>query len=629
MKELFKKTAANSGRTEKGSPSGPEQNGTENETSSSKKLKESSTPASYGHENFIKKFFRGMVKYRFAISCAAVVLLTAIVIGAMFGGRNSAIVSNDPDNTQIIAENNTPEPAATEPAEETVPPTAPATVPPADPNETIPPIVTQEPYEPVETPVPYHTPLIFEVRDDTIAKYGFHDKIIPSVQERLMVLCYMDQDEPTDYFGRVTKGALEAFQRRSDLPVTGELDRTTYYKLFDVNAKVYLCSVGDEGTDVQAIEERLYELGYLDEANEVFDEATRDAVVDFQQRNDLDADGKVGRNTKEALYNPECVAKAWAFGDTGEKVLTYQNRLRELGYLTTEPDGVYGKDTQMAVRRFQMQNQLIEDGYLGPSTIEKLMSDDAVGNALSISMQGSDVLNVQTRLHELNYMKASDVNGYFTSLTEKAVKLFQKNNNLQQDGKVGRNTMRVLMSDEAIKAAAPVTNTPPSSGGGNNGGGNNGGGNSGGGNNGGGNNGGGGGGGNNGGGNSGGSDVQSKINNFISVARSKLGCKYVRGGKGPNVFDCSGFVYWVLNHSGVSQGYMTSYMWRSCTRYQRNNSIYNVKKGDVIVYYGHVAICSGTWTMIDASSSKGKVVERSFNGNYWYRNFICSFRIFR
>ncbi len=68
---------------------------------------------------------------------------------------------------------------------------------------------------------------------------------------------------------------------------------------------------------------------------------------------------------------------------------------------------------------------------------------------------------------------------------------------------------------------------------------------------------------------------------------------------------------------------MTSYMWRSCTRYQRNNNINNVKRGDVIVYYGHVAICSGKWTMIDASQSNGSIVERSFNSNYWHRNFIC------
>lgn len=598
MKELLKKTAeritgffralaSGSGEKEENEPSANEA-----------KLKNKNTGSSASKAgSAIRKAFGGIVKYRFAVSCAAVVILSAIVIGSVLGGR-SAGATNNPVVTEVIASNNTPAPANTEAVSD-------------DPSgfkdphnvvaETFPPYETPEPYEPVTTVIPVITAIPVEIDDVLDAVYGEHNDAIPAVQERLMILWYMDQDEPTDYFGRITKGALEAFQRRNGLPVTGELDRTTYDLLFSNDAKVYLCELGDTGSDVQSVTDRLYELGYLDKATDVFDEATRDAVKDFQKANGLDADGRVGRNTKEALYNPECVPKAWTIGDSGDRILEYQKRLQQLGYLTTEPDGVYGKDTQMAVRRFQMQNQLVEDGYLGPTTREKLMSDDAVGNALSLSMQGSDVLNVQARLHALNYMRAQDVNGYFTSLTEQAVRLFQKNNNLQIDGKVGRNTMRVLMSDSAVRASSPVT--PPSSNPSNP---------------------------SNPGTNPGnGSSVQQKINRFISVARSKLGCRYVRGGKGPNEFDCSGFVYWCLNQSGVTQGYMTSLMWRSCTRYQRNNNINNVKKGDVIVYYGHVAICSGTWTMIDASSSKGKVVERSFNGNYWHRNFICSFRIFR
>ena len=121
-----------------------------------------------------------------------------------------------------------------------------------------------------------------------------------------------------------------------------------------------------------------------------------------------------------------------------------------------------------------------------------------------------------------------------------------------------------------------------------------------------------------------------KFRKMITEAEKYLGYPYVWGGSSPATsFDCSGFVYWCINKAGISQGYMTSYMWRSCTRYQRNNNINNVKRGDVIVYYGHVAICSGKWTMIDASQSNGRIVERSFNSNYWHRNFICSFRIFR
>ena len=69
------------------------------------------------------------------------------------------------------------------------------------------------------------------------------------------------------------------------------------------------------------------------------------------------------------------------------------------------------------------------------------------------------------------------------------------------------------------------------------------------------------------------------VETFIQIAESKLGCKYVRGAKGPNRFDCSGFVYWCLNQAGVKQSYMTSKTWRTCTKYKRITSMEQVSRG--------------------------------------------------
>lgn len=564
--------------------------------------------------SFFKRLPALAVKYRLAVSCIMVVIIGAIVIGVALGGKSSKAFKGD-QQAGYLSVNPTGAQSPQKTESETDDGSGAATEQPGeigdtDPAETTTPQTTHNIYI---TPVPIVSMRPVDETKD-VAKAGEHNDVIPDVQERLMILWYMDQDEPTDYFGNITKNALRTFQRRNELEVTGRLDPATYELLMSNDAKAYLCMIGDSGQDVVAVKQRLYELGYIDTKKGGFDEAMEAGVKEFQAANNLSVDGKVGRNTKEALYNPECVPKAFNIGDSGDNILLYQNRLQKLGYLTTEPDGIYGTDTQMAVRRFQEQNSLIADGYLGPITRDALMSDDAVGNALSYSMHGSDVKNVQQRLYELNYLRAKNINSYYTSLTEKAVKLFQKNNGLTVDGKVGRHTMNVLFSDDAVRASSPVTD------GGTGGGGTGGGG---------------------GGSNptpkpsdpdpdpDPGEGASERIDRFIRIARSKLGSRYVRGGKGPNVFDCSGFVYWCINKAGISQGYMTSYMWRSCTRYQRNNNINNVKRGDVIVYYGHVAICSGNWTMIDASQSNGRVVERSFNSNYWHRNFICSFRIFR
>ena len=126
---------------------------------------------------------------------------------------------------------------------------------------------------------------------------------------------------------------------------------------------------------------------------------------------------------------------------------------------------------------------------------------------------------------------------------------------------------------------------------------------------------------------SGGATVSGSAGNLIAIASSKLGCPYVWGAKGPNSFDCSGFVYWCLNQAGVGQSYLTSSGWRNPGRYQRVSSIDQVQAGDIIVVSGHVGICAGGGTVIDASSSNGRVVHRSIS-QWWRNNFIVAWRIF-
>lgn len=58
-----------------------------------------------------------------------------------------------------------------------------------------------------------------------------------------------------------------------------------------------------EGEDVTEVQERLQALGYLDKVTGYFGTDTERAVQDFQERNNLDVDGKVGPATLEALMS--------------------------------------------------------------------------------------------------------------------------------------------------------------------------------------------------------------------------------------------------------------------------------------------------------------------------------------
>ena len=232
---------------------------------------------------------------------------------------------------------------------------------------------------------------------------GDTDPIIATVQTALMELGYMDSDEPTEHFGNQTLDALTAFQRHNDLQADGILGEATYALLIGGTAKEYVMQEGDAGDDVKEVQDRLYELGYLDKNSRTgtFGEKTAAAVRAFQSSNKIKVDGKVGSKTLNRLYSSDVVGNVFKPGDTDEQIKQYQQRLIKLGYLASsyEIKGKMDSKTVSAIKAFQEANGLVRDGCLGPATMEQLNSKDAVKYAMRLGMSGSSVKNAQKRLH--------------------------------------------------------------------------------------------------------------------------------------------------------------------------------------------------------------------------------------
>lgn len=442
---------------------------------------------------------------------------------------------------------------------------------------------------------------------------GMQHPVVIQLQERLMMLGFMDTDEPTDVYGEVTQNAVKVYQRQNKLSQDGIVGLNTLKAILSPEAKYYAAQKDDEGDDIRRIQQRLYELGYLATENMVtghFGDSTEAAVMKMQEVNELEQDGKVGRKTMNLLYSEEVKPNMLSLGETSEVVLAAQKRLKLLGYMTSEPDGNYGNDTVLAVKQFQSRNDQIVDGYLGPSTRIALNSDTAVPNGLRLGDNGDTISRVQNMLSKLGYLHSGNVTGYYGEITENAVKLFQRTNNLSVDGTVGAQTMAMLTGGDAKKAPANAPRqTTGGQGGSSSGRTQTAGGSS------------------SGGGTPNTGTASGSASALISVAKSKLGSRYVWGAKGPNSFDCSGFVYWCLNQVGVRQSYITSSGWRSVGRYTKITSFSNLRAGDIIVVSGHVGIVAEGGTVVDASSGNGRVVHRSL-GSWWQRNFICGWRIF-
>ena len=449
---------------------------------------------------------------------------------------------------------------------------------------------------------------------------GVINSVVKDLQQRLMNLGYMEEDEPTTYYGDATSKAVQYFQRQTGRKMDGITGVDTWDALMSESAPHYAAKLGFQGDDITKIQYRLYNLGYLTESGQIngtFDQDTETAVKKLQEVNKLTIDGTVGQTTYNLLYSDEVKANIIALGEQSEIVKKYQNRLIALGYLSGEADGNFGLSTQNAIRAFQSRNDQVVDGYLGPDTRSLMDSENAKPFGMRLGEQSDDVKNMQNLLVKYGYLSQDKASGYFGELTKDAVIAFQSVNGLGTDGTAGAKTLQLLQSGTAkskpkpkAKAKTPSRGNRGGAAGGNSAPAGRG---------------------DTGSGGSissgvGGATVSGSAGSLISIASSKIGSPYVWGAKGPNSFDCSGFVYWCLNQAGVGTSYMTSSGWRNPGRFKKV-SMGELQAGDIVVVRGHVGIYAGGGSVLDASSSNGRVVHRSLSG-WWANNFITAWRIF-
>jgi hypothetical protein len=117
----------------------------------------------------------------------------------------------------------------------------------------------------------------------------------------------------------------------------------------------------------------------------------------------------------------------------------------------------------------------------------------------------------------------------------------------------------------------------------------------------------------------------------IAEAKKHLGKKYVFGAEGPNTFDCSGFIYYVMNQSGVKEmSRVTAQdIYDLCVKLPASEA----KRGDLIFFKNtyktdrivtHLGICLGGGKMIHAGSP---VQISKFNTKYFKAHFYAYARI--
>ena len=177
----------------------------------------------------------------------------------------------------------------------------------------------------------------------TVIQWESEGANVRQYQARLAELGYLNSKEVNGRFRQTTVDATKAFQRMNNLKVDGAAGPQSLKLIYsgdaldangvrvgdklgsasDTVTVSDVLTAGMSGEQVRQVQSRLAALGYLSASfiSGTYDDATAQAVRQFQQANGLTADGTAGSATQSRLYANNAVTAqvAKASADNGER----------------------------------------------------------------------------------------------------------------------------------------------------------------------------------------------------------------------------------------------------------------------------------------------------------------------
>lgn len=182
---------------------------------------------------------------------------------------------------------------------------------------------------------------------------------VQNLQYALRMLC-IDPNGTDGIFGGGTEAAVKKYQKRCQLAESGVVDTALWGRL---------------SAEIKPLQEALRNKGYSCRADGVADTACYQAVLDFQRKHALSADGMIGRGTKTLLFGDAnaggTLSAVLREGSSGSLTRYLQQLLAEQNYAVTV-DGVFGSEMKRAVENFQQKHGLTSDGIFGAQSWKKL-----------------------------------------------------------------------------------------------------------------------------------------------------------------------------------------------------------------------------------------------------------------
>lgn len=226
---------------------------------------------------------------------------------------------------------------------------------------------------------------------------------------------------------------------------------------------------GMDHQDVKVIQQALMKDGVFDhnELTTYYGAITENAVIRFQKKYGLTADGVIGRSTIEKMDSlglftyGNLSLKVYKPGMKHSDIKIIQEALRDIGTYKGDTITTYfGSVTEKAVKDFQSMHGLTADGVVGGSTIKKMESLGLVTHNIGVAgvignltlakyekgISHPEVKIIQQVLKKCGTFNEDEFTTYFGPVTEKAVKDFQSKYGLAVDGVVGGGTLQKMKS---------------------------------------------------------------------------------------------------------------------------------------------------------------------------------------